>query len=752
MFYNKLCIDPELFFFLFFVKMKKIFILITLFSLCFITTFYANDASGYESRIAEYADILSGFYPLSEGDKKEQQLFSYLQKHFEGSGLNFQIDDLNNIETAHSFSKNLVVSIPGKREDTLIFILPVTANHGYHNLALFMELLSYFETEPPSVSLKVLFTGSDTSDREPLGSMNFLESYNFQNNTAVVYFKPDLSVEMILIKGDAKGNNAPGWLMKGFAASAFQSSVSYEFNVNSMLLNKAGLQQESHPISFFMEEGIPALAVESREDSTNLINISPMYYPYFSLLISFINNFTDGIPVNWENNYLIFSLPDGNYYYLGEITILTILLFLFSLSIIIPVFQERRIYLNYKKFRFQLWTIPVIMFLTFQFSMLSSLVIEEILVYRNFPELPSQYPIAFFLFKSSLILFFSRFLLNLLKGIPFPKNPHFYSYMAFLFAFINFVLSTLINILFSPFALWILLMVIFMIASRRKGYKLLFFYSSLLPLLILALSVYQSHSSNLYNFLLTSRVRGNFVITMISLPVTSMITSLSFYHHHYEKSRREIRSAIGIVGWAVAALVFSYHILHLEPYNQETPQKVVMNDLQFLDSGIREIRIQSKSSIGSGRLVLFEETIPINNAGTEFKILGEIEKNLLVVSSETDTFLDRRVVKIKLSAFKGPEKISFKVHSEEPIVFYDCQFPYEIAPDELSAEVFIGQNPPNPLTVSMIFSKSSKPSFMIDLFYSDTPYSLILDKKNLSIETKMQLRKEISFLSLTDVK
>ena len=126
-----------------------------------------------------------------------------------------------------------------------------------------------------------------------------------------------------------------------------------------------------------------------------------------------------------------------------------------------------------------------------------------------------------------------------------------------------------------------------------------------------------------------------------------------------------------------------------------------------------------------------------------------MEGTPLELQTETDVFLDRMTINILITAEKPPEEITVELTSSEPIVFYDCGFPYELSPDEHSARIFIGRNPPVPLEIPMIFARGSAPDFHFTLRYSDTPYKLKLDKEPVRIDRRMILFRSLSYREIT---
>ena len=713
----------------------------------FISKVYSTETQ--TDTILEHYNNLTVYYPLAEGDGNEKKVFDYIVSELQPFQDKIQLKTLDNLEAEHSFSYDLIVRIPGVISDELFIIIPVDGdNFRAMNVALILEFIDEWTKEPPPLSLSLLFTGADNRKNSPLGSISFLEDYSYTNRSAALYFSPDLNCSALDVKCSVPGYTSPGWFVKAVMQALSEKNTPFHIDTSSLIIDKTNLRSETLPLSYYLAEGIPAIALYSKDISRASTALSVSVGKQVLILNRIVEELASGIPRNWEKNYFILDFFTGEYLYLSEISIVLFFLALFAFSLLIPLIQNRRISLNFRKFRHQIWTAPVLVFLTFQFSLLSTLVVEEILVFRNFPELINQYPFIFFLMKLTVILFLSRFMLSILRGLPFPKNPHFYSYAAVLFSSFNVIAGTVLTLVLSPFFVIIQACSIFFVIVRGKGLKLLFFYLSLIPVLILSLLLIRSSYTEIYNFLILSRLKGNLFLTFVSLPFTAMITSISFYHHHYEKSRHEVRTVVGTVAWGVITLILIFQIFQLEGYTRTSPQQVMMQDIQYLDSGIREIRITSKGDIGNGQLILFNETLPLEDVGTELKIMGEIEKDLLLVNSESDVFLDRRSIDLKISAVLPPEEITVRLHSDNPILFYDCKYPYEVLPDQHNAEIFIGDNPPNPLYIPMIFSKDSQPDFTITLHYDDSPYSLVLEKENIQMISSMELIKNLPFDSL----
>ena len=732
--------------------MKKGHILFILLFLLPLSVFSAQNPS---PEILQYVmdsqKHFQSLFPFDEGSSGEKRLEEYITEQVQSLNLDYSFSSLDKMDIDHSFSSNLIVSIPGQIRDLFILVVPINSSSGDSawNISLALGMIRYWKVHTPPLSVTLLFTGADSRPNHPLGSMNFLEDFSFDSPSIVLYYSIDSLIRKVEIKGCIAGYSAPGWYMERILKAADESGIPQFLDIPAILIDKTHINTGAyHPVSYFLSEDIPAVSLSGYGEKTEYGDERSLIKDHLVFINLFLESLSEGIPDEWEKNYIFTHFPDSTYRFISEKKIITVFLIFFAFSIIIPLFQDRRVYLNFRKFRHQIWTIPVQVYLTFLFFLLSTLIIEEILVYRNLTELVVHYPFLFFLLKMSVILMLTRFVLNMMRGLPFPKSPHFYSYMAFSFALINVLLGTFLNIGLSLFFLWILVFTILFVMARGKTRKNIFLYCSLLPVAFFLVFIFQKPYPALYNFLLLSRVRGNIILTVFTMPFTSMITSLSFYHHHYEKSRHEVRAAVSTILWILVTVFLTYKIMILQPYTEELPQEVMMRDIQNLDNGIREISIHSNARIGDGQLILFNNVLNLEDVDKELKIRGEIEKDLLKITSSSDVFLDRRAVRLDISAVLPPERVQVQVTSKEPIVFYDCEFPYEILPGEKIANIFIGINPPNPLSIPMIFSKKSKPDFSIILQYEESPYTLKLEKEPVKIESSMILRKDVSYQSI----
>jgi hypothetical protein len=549
------------------------------------------------------------------------------------------------------------------------------------------------------------------------------------------------------IYGSTPGKNAPGWLMEDIKNSLVHAGLEYCIDSTALLINRAGLTTKELPISKFLEEDIPAAAlISSNKSGPDIENVSAQYMDF---LHNLVNRYSQGYPDNWESNYLYIGFNQSHTFYFSEINLIYLYLLLISLALILPLFQQRSIYLNYRRFRHQLWTVPVMIYLSFMFFMISTLLIEEMMSLRSQTGIYLQYPFYFFLLKAITVLFLSSLFLNMLRGLPFPKNPHFYSYFAFVISFINLIAVSLFNITFTPIMLISLIFVFLFVISRRKTNKKTFMILSILPQFLVLVFLFSRDYTTVYDFSILSRIKGNWVLTFMTIPLICMISSLGFYHHHYDRSRQELKTALLTFFLALTTAIMVYFSFQLEPYSTRFRQQVILTDKMNMDTQIREVLLSSTDSIGSGLLRFNERTIPFDNVENEMRIQGEIDGLPLQVTVETDEFLDRRIIDLTITTEMDPEQIQLEIHSDSALVLYDCPFPYDIQPDLKSIEIHIGLNPPVPLNIPLIFSKDSSPDIHITAQKGESSYRLDLDQEQIEVKSVTIIEKTIPFTSST---
>ncbi len=709
--------------------------------------FPANLKEDYLSVFADSYSYIDSLENRTEGSDGEDLVFEYIKNFLADRDLDFEEQPLNDIEDHHSFSQNIIVRIPGILDDELIIAASVDSSSpdddSALNPALALSFINEWASDTPPVTLKFLFTSGDNVRRGFLGTVNFLNNYRFGSPAALIYLNLDTRSSIPALTGGSEGLNSPGWYMEEHRQAFHTAGIEYRIDGTALLINRAGLSTERLPIGHFLAEDIPSVflsssALEGPDLSLNLA-------PWLQYLHSFLDMQRNGIPESWDNHYVYLGYDRNIIAYIPEKTILVIYIVIISLSLLFPIFQERRITLNFRKFRKSLWTVPVIIYLCFLFFMLTTLMIEELLLFLNYSFIWQYYPIYFFILKALSAILLSSVFINLMRGLPFPRNPHFYSYVAFTSSLLNLIIVSFINISFSPAMLISLVLVFLFVTIRNKTMKQILMFASIVPQFLFLIFLFQREYTAVYEYFILSRITGNWLLTFFALPFISQLSSLSFYHHHYDRSRQEAKTALFTLALAVITLSMVYFSGQLDPYARGYRQVLEMEDLIDLNRETREISLESSDPIGSGRIIYNNRTIPLADTGRSLRIQGEMIESSLNISWKTREFLDRRLIDLIIESPLAPEELEIQINSVKPLVIYDCPYPYEIMPDLRSARIFIGLNPPMPLEIPIVFSKDSAPDLNITAYKNNSDYELELEQQDMDIRKKTLITRTLDF-------
>ena len=300
----------------------------------------------------------------------KKKLLEYITEQVQSLNLDYSFSSLDKLDTDHSFSSNLIVHIPGQIRDRFILVVPLnsTSSESTWNISLALGLIRYWAAESPPLSVTLLFTGADSRPDHPLGSMNFLEDFSFDSPSIVLYYSIDSLIRKVEVNGCIAGYSAPGWYMERILKAAEKSGIPQFLDIPAILLDKTRISTGLyHPVSYFLSEDIPAVSLSGYGEKVEYGDERSLIKNHLVFINLFLESLSEGIPDEWEKNYIFIHFPDSDYRFISEKKIISVFLMFFAFSIVIPLFQERRVYLNFRKFRHQIWTVPVLVYLTFQF-------------------------------------------------------------------------------------------------------------------------------------------------------------------------------------------------------------------------------------------------------------------------------------------------------------------------------------------------------------------------------------------------
>ena len=631
----------------------------------------------------------------ADGTAGEKLASDYIVDRLDELGIPFERQSMTNLERGHSFSDNIVADIPGTLPG--LFILAAPIDNGSYAVSLLLELASQLVIQPPNHSIRLLFLGAERGPTQfhPYGSRSAIENTEADTQTFTLYLDSEQVPRFWRMRVGGNRIVAPYWFVK-VAGNVFGSEfLSFRLRGTDVQVARLGLQGDTGPLTAWIESGIPTILLEGfgsvsgTEQTRNILKILGA--------IRTLDQRIAGIPDFNERNYVFFRpvqgmMPRG----VPELTIVSIFLIVVTGVLVVLLLQARDVRLNFKRFSGYWWTWPLLLIMVFLFLFLSTLVIEETTLIADFPDIWIHAPGIFIFFKLTMAGSISLIFLLLMRGLPLPRSPHYYSYAAVGSSMLSLLVITSFDVTLTAYPLWTLINLILFTATRKEHRKAIFLTSSVLPYVIGLVVIVSEPYRTIIRSLIFSRIAGNIVITLLLLPLIFAFTSMSYWRHHYHRTRKSILTPVTTITLSLSALVTLVWILGLTPYNAENPQPVMLTDTINLNDRSRRLELESPRPVGDATLTLGSVNYPLENIGRNAEVRTTLSSIPLEVDKSSRTFLGRRTETVRIVGEKNPQSLTLRLHSNRPFTLHEASQPFDMNPAGTNAEIYVGLNPPLP--------------------------------------------------------
>ncbi|MDC7223799.1 MAG: hypothetical protein PQJ60_08670, partial [Spirochaetales bacterium] len=325
-------------------------------------------------------------------------------------------------------------------------------------------------------------------------------------------------------------------------------------------------------------------------------------------------------------------------------------------------------------------------------------------------------------FKLLLTLLSSSFFLFIIRGIPIPRSPHFYSYGAILFAIGNLIILASLDITLTYYALWLLLCLFPFALSRKMTVKSLLTLTIPLPVLYMLTTVVLDSYPDLSRYILMDRIGGNLILAAFLMPYNLMLTSLHYSRFYYHRVRRSYTAVVVFTVIPVATFYILIRIFLFNPYSEEMKQPFELTDRMDYGEETRIMTLTSPRQMGTVELDYNGRTLLLNGLGEEVSINGQRDESLLSYRGSISSFLNRKRLRLTLEPVGRPEKLEIRLFTEEgQITIYDCNFPYINRSDNRESRIIIGNNPLFPLELDLTVTRDTRPSLELLFTYEEPP-------------------------------
>jgi len=587
-------------------------------------------------------------------------------------------------------------------------------------------------------TVRFLFPGAEygSDPAYPKGTRLFLDGYFAEEPHALLYL--DVSRIPVVLETGGGGAVAPSWLLEGTVNAAITAEANPTVLAGLNQLHRLGISGAPRALVAYLDAGIPSLLLRSGPQGLEPPDVARVATQLADLLGIWTDQFSAGIPQRWDRHYLYFRLGRRQIV-IGEPVFLLLLLTLLAASLLYALVFRRRFTRYLRTIGRNVWNLPVLFLLIFGFLSAATYTLELFVLLRRFPTIWHYYPGAYFAFKITLALFLFTVAAQFLRHLPLSKNGSFYSASALFVLFVDIILFSILNLSFSYYFIWAFFWAFVFSVVRARALKALALFVAPYFLFLVAVEVLRVPELRLTAELLLS-TRGDLLLSFMTLPFLLMLVRLDFLIRHPVRGRRSfaLGSASVVLGVAVTGMVV--FVLVSNPFTQSNPQPVVAVETVDYTEFERTLEISSPARIGEARVLFAGEEQTLEAGSRNHELTSDRLPDVLSVRLSYEDFLDRDRGRLEIDAPLPIESVSVRLESDEPMVLYDVGFPFSIAADRRSADVFIGRRPPLPLIVDFTVGRNTMPSIEIVAQGTTHPQPLEIVGPQLETSTRLLVR------------
>ena len=705
------------------------------FFLLFILPLSGAEQDPFYQRFVLHRSSVSACGPRLEGSKEEAQAFNYLKNTLKKYNLHLEELDFSTMRDGHSFSRILSVTIPGKSPNSLFLVIPMSqemprsfsVETDPDGISLALCMIEEWAQNPPPASLKILFLGGDTGVGEGIGSRFFLQTFQTTTPPLILYLHLTNIPSVLDIQTGARGLVSPalplGLLLKAFESTGIEISLSGSRNQ----LYRMGVPLSPTPLGPFLRAQIPALGIKGNPYHTETTANAPItatkdwVQGFKEGFQSFLSQYGDldfsDSPLEWDTHYIPIRWGK-KIRLLDETTMVGILLGVLTLSFVLSFARRKQTlrYLNTLLRHF--WNLPFLFLLQFLFLSIGTWVLKWIEQLR-FP-LWEYTPSLHFLLKLSSATFLFSLFFHTLHRLPLAKRGRFYSASSILFFFVNILVFSLINIALCYYFLWGFLCSLGFSFFRRKRIKLLFLLIAPILFYRITYDLFVIPELPMIRVLLFSST-GNILLAFMLLPFILMAIRIDFLIRHpaSHKPGWGLRSIVLFSG----ALTFgiSAYLLFYTPFSVQ-PIPIQWKETLDVESGTHSLTLSSITYLKEGTYPYgtFRIEIPPHSKKVEtFLPRGE---DPLQVQVKQTSFLERTTYHFMFTSNLPFYLMDCTIEASEDTVIYGSNFPITPEVGTRKTKVFIGRNPPQP--VSLILTLPRRKPFTVNITLYSHPQGL----------------------------
>ncbi|MFW6355513.1 MAG: hypothetical protein ACOC2Y_02225 [Spirochaetota bacterium] len=672
-----------------------------------------------------HAEAVRATFPRPEASPGEAALVDYVMDVCERHGLRASVLDFSESDRGHSFSRVIEVVVPGDLPGTVMLVAPINHPDGVSadedrsaSVAAALAVMEAAARESEAdtsarahPTYRFLFPGAEYGDdpEYPRGSRRFLSDYFAEEPHALLYL--DVTRLPISIASGGEGSVSPAWLLRDVVDAAWETGITPRVLASLNQLHRVGISDAPGRLEPYLMDGIPAIYLSSGEDGLTPPEVSEVAVRLAQMTTTWAEAYRAGVPDRWDRHYLYFQLGRRQIVIHEGVYIVALLVVLASTLLYSLLFHRR--FVRYLRTIWRnLWNVPVLFLLVFGFLTAGTYLLELSLFLRGFPTIWHHYPGAYFAFKITFSFFLFSVAAQLLRHLPLSKNGSFYSAAALFVLFVDIILFSALSLSFSYYFVWAYVWAFFFSVLRFRGLKAAVF--ALAPFFIIrvAVEVLRIPELRLAEALLLSST-GDLLLSFVILPFLLMFIRLDYLIRHPVKGKRSFALRLASVVSGALLIGMVVFVVMSSPYSPANPQPIEAVERVDYPELERSLELSSPAPLGELQLLFAGEQREIDVSDRRYELTSNLLPDVLSVRLTYEDFLDRDRGRLVIDAPQPIEELSISFSSGEPMVLYDVSFPFAIAPDQRTAEVYVGKRPPLPLVVDFTVARGTSPSIEV---------------------------------------
>jgi hypothetical protein len=681
--------------------------------------------------------------PRPEGSAAELNELKSLAEALDKANVPYTRESYSNLSNAHSFAFSLVASITGKSPNRLVLVVPVdtsTTKNAQTGLAWALAVCQKWAKEPPPLSLTIFFAGAERNvgPRTPLSSLQFLENFFPSEPVAVLILDVDTSsgsLELVPVSG---ASITPLWMLKSWLEAFRSAGFTVQLAGSQPQIFRFDIPEKRTLAQPWFNRGFQTLLVQNSPSPIT----QKTRKDFLASLSNFMNQFPQGLPSIGDRNYIVFDAGWGAFFLTQGHYLELLLLIALGLTVLFLVRAPKR-GIDLASWRASAWQIPVSFFFLFLFLALATSILSSLFVLRNFTSFWRYEPLPSLALKLSLtlalyFLFFFQF-----RRMPLSRWSKFYSYSALFVLVLETLSAAAIELSFSFYFLWALVFAVLFHLTQRRGLKILFF--ALAPLWFVKAIVeifWLFPDPILTRLILLSTPVGNLGFSLLLFPFLLLAHAFHYQRHQRQERNEKHRVRVLLMLWASLSVALILLVLNLNPFHK-VPAPLNWNETMNLNTRQDDLVVSSPILWDKLDARMDSQTLNIPAHRQRANLAVPFQGDILETHLTSRAFLDRTVWSLNLHTLGQASNLEILLNAVNPVVVYDCNFPFQLENGSKRVRIFIGANPPQNLDLRLTLAQDARAQLELDLDFSPSPHVVELGTRRFQVKSTLRVHDKI---------